>query len=226
MDIYNLSRNFWNFSFENPEKIKPNHCAVYFFAIEHCNRLGWKKKFGFPTAMVMDAIGIKSYTTYISILNDLVSFGFIEMIEKSKNQYSSNIIALPEFDNANDKPLDKAIIKHASKQLKSTCESNVSIDIPINNDTNTPINKEIKNYYRVINHLKLENEEFEKLLELGYSKIQIDEILDSIENFKDNKKYKSLFLTAKNWLKNEQKYNELNSKPKTFVPIDYSKKIW
>ena len=67
---------------------------MYFFAIEHCNRLGWKAKFGFPTTMVMDAISIKSYNTFIKTLNDLVDYGFIKMVEKSKNQYSSNIIAL------------------------------------------------------------------------------------------------------------------------------------
>lgn len=138
MDIYSLSRNFWDYAFENPEKIKPNHISVFFFAIEHCNRLGWKEKFGFPTTMVMDAIGVKSYTTYIKTLNELVEFGFIKMIEKSKNQYSSNIIAIPNNDKAVVKALDKAIIKHTSKQVESECESNDSIDIPIYKDTNLP----------------------------------------------------------------------------------------
>jgi len=141
MNIYDLSRNFFNFSFENPEKIKPNHIAIYFFAVEHCNRLGWKQKFGLPTTMVMEAIGIKSYTTYINSLNDLVSYGFIKMIEKSKNQYSSNIVALSNFDKAHDKALDKALIKHTSKHMLKQCESTVSIDKQIYNNTNTQINK-------------------------------------------------------------------------------------
>ena len=139
MDIYSLSRNFWNYSFENPEKIKPNHIAMYFFAIEHCNRLGWKEKFGFPTTMVMDAISIKSYNTFIKTLNDLIDYGFIKMVEKSKNQYSSNIIALSKICEANDKALDKAIIKHSTKQSESTVQSIDSIDIPIYNNTNLQI---------------------------------------------------------------------------------------
>ena len=53
MDIYTLNRNFVDFSFENPSKIKPNHYALYFFSIEHCNRLGWKKEFGLPTTMTI-----------------------------------------------------------------------------------------------------------------------------------------------------------------------------
>jgi len=52
MDYFKLTRAFWDFAFENPEKIKPNHCAMYLFIVEHCNRLGWKEKFGLPTTMV------------------------------------------------------------------------------------------------------------------------------------------------------------------------------
>jgi len=136
MDIYSLSRSFWDYSFENPDKIKPNHIAMYFFAIEHCNRLGWKEKFGFPTTMVMDAISIKSYNTFIKTLSELVDYGFIKMIEKSKNQYSANIITLSKFNKANDKALDKAMIKHSAKQVESTVQSNDSIDI---HNTNIPI---------------------------------------------------------------------------------------
>ena len=115
MNSYDLSRIFWNWAFENPDKVKPIHSAIYFFAIEHCNRLGWKEKFGFPTTMVMEAIGVKSYNTYLSGLLDLECFGFINMIEKSKNQYSANIIALSKYDKALDKALDKAFIKHTTK---------------------------------------------------------------------------------------------------------------
>ena len=123
MDVFKLSRQWFDWSFENPELIKPNHTALYFFIIEQCNRLGWKEKFGLPTTMAKEAIGIKSYNTYIETLNDLVVWGFITMIEKSKNQYSSNIVALSNFDKAHNKALDKALIKHASKQSESTGES-------------------------------------------------------------------------------------------------------
>jgi hypothetical protein len=92
--------------------------------------------------MAKEAIGIRSYNTYINTLNDLVSFGFIILIEKSKNQYSSNIVALSNFDKALDKALnkalDKALIKHTTKQCESTGESISSI---IKQETN---NKEQK----------------------------------------------------------------------------------
>jgi hypothetical protein len=119
MNSYELSRNWFDWTFENPERINPNHTALYFFIIEHCNRLGWKEKFGLPTTMAKEAIGIRSYNTYINTLNDLVEFGFIKLIEKSKNQYSSNIVALSNFNKAPDKALDKALVKHGTKQGES-----------------------------------------------------------------------------------------------------------
>jgi len=142
MDWYSLSRQWFDWSFENPEKVSPNHSALYFFAIEHCNRLWWRKKFWFPTEMAKDAIGIKSYHTYINTFNDLVEWGFIEVIERSKNQYSANIIALANFDKANDKALDKAIWKHLSKQQQSSWQSKSTIikQIP----TREPENQETR----------------------------------------------------------------------------------
>lgn len=117
---YKLSRQWFDFCFENPEKMRPIHTALYFFAIEHCNRLGWKKKFGFPSQMAMEAVGVKNWRTYIKAFNDLVDWGFFELIEKSKNQYSSNIIAIVKNTKAHTKALDKALQKHSQKHYKST----------------------------------------------------------------------------------------------------------
>jgi hypothetical protein len=125
MDVFKLSRNWFDWCFENSEKINPNHSALYFFCIEHCNRMGWKEKFGFPMEMAKDAIGIKNYRTYSKTFQDLVNWGFIKLIEKSKNQYSANVIAIVENTKANTKALDKAIQKHSQKQVHGI----VGIDI-------------------------------------------------------------------------------------------------
>jgi hypothetical protein len=124
MNGYELSRKFWDFAFENPDRIKPIHSAIYFFAIEHCNRLGWKEKFGLPSQMVMEAIGVKNWRTYSQGLNELIDFGFIKLLEKSSNQYSSNIIAIVNFTKADTKALDKALQKHGTKQGQSIVSIN------------------------------------------------------------------------------------------------------
>ena len=64
-----------------------------------------------------------------------------------------------------------------------------------------------KDIYRSFAHLSMSLTEFNKL-EIEYTKQQIDEIIDSIQNFANNKKYKSLYLTAKNWLKKLPKEEE------------------
>jgi hypothetical protein len=128
MNGYELSRNWFDWSFENPELISPTHTAIYFFAIEHCNRLGWKDKFGFPTQMAMDAIGVKKHQTFTKHFTDLVEWGFIGLVQKSKNQYSANIISLKSAKPKKGKALDKALVMHGAKHGQSTGQSKDSID--------------------------------------------------------------------------------------------------
>lgn len=75
--------------------------------------------------------------------------------------------------------------------------------------------------YREFAHLKITDEQVAKL-EVDYHKHQIDEILDRIENYAGNKKYKDLYLTANNWLKKEPKKSEatLNNQ-KTIEQMQY-----
>ena len=138
---YELSRDFFDWCFENPDLIRPIHVAIYMFAIEHCNRLGWKQKFGFPTQMTMDAIGVKNWRTYITAFNDLCDWGFLNLIEKSKNQYSANVIAIVKNTKATTKALSKASQKHLQKQSNSI----VDINKLYNNITNKLDNKNSQN---------------------------------------------------------------------------------
>ena len=62
--------------------------------------------------------------------------------------------------------------------------------------------------YRSFAHLSIKNADVEKLL-TKYSIDDIDEVLDSIENFKGNKKYSSLYLTANKWLSKNKKTTEV-----------------
>lgn len=223
---YDLSRNWFDFCFENPEKISPSHTALYFFAIEHCNRLGWKNKFGFPTTMAMEAIGIKSYNTYIKIFTDLLEFGFIKLIQKSTNQYSSNIIALSYFNKALDKALDKALIKHDIKHHES-------IDSIIKQLTNKQLNKEqvslIQNiidfnsekkdipiftphdFYR----MEIENnkngekiKEYEKFYDLLNGNNKSCEVLEGVLSIKNQVTYKQFCILLKKSIEKHKKFSD------------------
>lgn len=156
MNTYELSRKYFDWCFENPERIKPIHTALYFFIIEHCNRLGWKQKFGLPTSMAKEAIGVDSYNTYIKAFNDLVEFGFIQLIEKSRNQYSSNIIAISNFNKSTNKALDKALVKHDTKQSESKAQSIDSID------KQETINKEQEKVIKSVKTLFKSSQYFDK----------------------------------------------------------------
>ena len=195
LNSYDLSHNFFNWCFENPEKITPTHIAMYFFIIEHCNRLGWKEKFGLPTTMVKDAIGIRNYRTYSNTLNDLVKWGFIKMIEKSKNQYSSNIIAIVKYTKASTKALDKALQKHSQKQSES-------IDSILKQET---INKEQYNndddVIFVLNSIsylfdkKYINDDTKKVLFKLLNSYTKEQIIDAVKWAKNDSFWSSNFLS-------------------------------
>lgn len=128
MKSYELSRAWFDFCFENPDLISPNHSAIFFFAIEHCNRLMWKKKFAFPSQFAMGAVGIKSYKTYIKAFQDLVEWGFFELHEEARNQYTANIIALVKNTKACSMANTKAHADARPKAKPKRCESKYSID--------------------------------------------------------------------------------------------------
>lgn len=207
MNSYELSRMFCDWCFENPHKVKPIHYAIYYFAIEHCNRLGWKTNFGLPSQMVMEAIGVKNWRTYSQGLNDLVDFGFIKMIETSKNQYSSNIIAIVKNTKAPTiaptKALDKALSKHCTKQSQGT----VSIDKQLNNITIKQLNN--------IDSRKLKFADTLKPFLNIYGKELLNEFyLYWIEPNKSNTKMRyelqktwSIELRLRKWASNDKSFN-------------------
>jgi hypothetical protein len=153
--------------------------------------------------LAKEAIGLKSYNTYIKTLNDLVDFGFIIMIEKSKNQYSSNIIALSNFNKALDKALDKALIKHTTKQR----ESIDSIDKQINNKQITiELYPSFDEFWDLYNH-KQDRKACEKKWKL-LTQSEKEEIMNYLPAYikstpdKQFRKYPETFINNKSW-KNE-----------------------
>jgi hypothetical protein len=223
MNSYELSRRWFDFCFENPEMISPNHTAIYFFAIEHCNRLGWRDKFGFPTQMAMDAIGIKKHQTYIRYFNEIVEWKFFKLIQKSLNQYSANIISLQTAMPKNGKALDKAIITHEAKQTEPIGQSNGQSNSSIDKQDNLITNNKI-----TIEERKLKFADTLKPFKTFYNPEMMDEFYEYwTEPNKSNSKFRQelqatwdLKRRLETWVKNDKNFNK--SKPesstKTFIP--------
>lgn len=86
-------------------------------------------------------------------------------------------------------------------------------------DKVTVTDKEI-NIHRSFKHLKITFDEYNKLIDLGYIKSQIEKVLDSIENYKKNTSYTSLYLTAKKWL--EKEYPNVSADKQPYTPVQLS----
>jgi hypothetical protein len=103
------------------------------------------------------------------------------------------------------------ISKQQNKQLENSLQtveeqlenSLQTVEEQLENKTNIEnIEQQSKQreIYRGFAHLILFTDEYFKLIDLGYTQTQINQVLDAIENYKNNKKYTSLYLTAKKWL--------------------------
>jgi hypothetical protein len=135
----------------------------------------------------------------------MVRFAYVSQVNSIDTQvkgYEDKLISLnkdvPNFDpwhGVNKKVLTPTLQEKEKGQGKGQGEEKEQEE-----------KKNVK-YYRSFAHLKLTLKDFDNLLK-SWSKEQIDEILDSIENFKKNTNYTSLNLTARKWLKKEYPNSE------------------
>ena len=117
MDGYSLSESWFDFVSKNADKVECKHSALFYYIVEVFNKRKWPDVVGLPTDFTMGILNIGSYKTYKKTFDDLVAFGFIEVVEQSKNQFTSTKIALVK----NAKADTKADSKHLPKQDQSSC---------------------------------------------------------------------------------------------------------
>ncbi len=79
------------------------------------------------------------------------------------------------------------------------------------------LEKKEETIYRSFAHLKITTAEVDKIIADGWERKQVDEILDEIENYRNNKNYISLNLTARKWLAKKPKNGLLPKHLRNFV---------
>ena len=111
--------------------------------------------------------------------------------------------------------IKSGIVRRNKSNTRSTKTNDRSTTVQRNrttlerNRTDKDIDKE-KDIYRCFDNLSISVDEYNKLVEIWDASV-VNSVLDSIENYKQNHKYKSLYLTARSWLGDKPKKNESES---------------
>ena len=124
MNGYQLTDAWFEFRFQHPEKVSHAHTELYFYLVYHWNKLSQKEKFGLPSAVTMEATGIRNYKTYSKCLNDLAEFGFIRIVQKAINQHQAVVVAWGKNTKADTEALTEALTKAQHEALPHIVELN------------------------------------------------------------------------------------------------------
>jgi hypothetical protein len=152
----------------------------------------WIRKFG-VTIIQLDFILNKLNSLKLIELKD--NFLFIPSCESRLNlvrggkKSKPTTEAISNLNNQNTEPISEGLSEPISEQIETKKKLKEK-------ETNTSVHSFL--------HLSINQEELNKLKE-KYSEEDIFDCFDKIENYKDNKKYKSLYLTANIWLKKDYK---------------------
>lgn len=164
---------------------------------------------------------ITSKAGIIKRIENLVNAGILEKSPQSQEFGKSLYRFGKNYDKMifSDSKPEKSGLNKSIEGSKQKYRGGLNESIEDNNIYNNNIyNNKDNNIYREFKHLKITDDEFKKLIDAGYSKKVIDDVLDRIENYKNNNKYSSLYLTAKNWLQKETK-KEDDSKGPNFITV-------
>ena len=156
-----------------------------------------------------------SEETLISIINDLCELGEFDTILWKDKMIIWSEKFINHIQDAYNKRKNKCITYEGLLLLLDSLEGRKLGKLPLKGGSNTQSKEEeskeeeskeedeiipkSNNIYREFKHLKITVEEYQKLKDKFPSE-DINQILDDIENYKNNKNYTSLYLTANKWL--------------------------
>lgn len=222
---YALSRAWFAYVSENRDKVKPTHTSLFFWCVELWNKLGQPASFGLPTSEAQHHSCLSSHTTFATAINDLIDWGFISVKQKSKNQYTANVISvcLPKNWQSNLKANEKQSIE----QVKSTVDI-IEPNNTINNKEGVKDKTKTKKF--IIPEFKdVGNYMFayaNKTKELNVSKefvaIEAEAFINHNQTtnwIKKGEKMKDWQAAVRTWVGNWIRYGKLNNPQSAIQPI-------
>ena len=154
---------------------------------------------------------------YHAIFEYSLNFNEVQLTGLAKTIFT---LIKPQLE-ANNKRFangNKPKVKHETSKTEAKPKRNKSkVEANNNNNNNKKDNNNDNDIYTSFDHLSITISEYNKLIELGYSESKIGDIFSRIQNYKNNNKYKSLYLTALNWLKDEKDKTETKQESYTLA---------
>jgi hypothetical protein len=152
---------------------------------------------------------LKHLLRYVNDQNPTTDNPLVEIaFEPIKQQLKRDLVKFEDVKGKRSEAGKAGAIKRWQDIANANKGIQTIANIAVNDNDNDNVNVISKDIYRSFAHLSISNADIEKLLD-KYSINEIDEVLDSIENFKGNKKYTSLYLTANKWLSKNKKSTEV-----------------
>ena len=165
---------------------------------------------------------LKHLMRYVNDLNPTTDNALVDIAFEPIKQHLKRDLVKFEDVKVKRSQAGKAGANKRWQMLSNDSKPNQSITkIAVNDNVN--VNVISKDIYRSFAHLSITNDQVEKLME-KYSIEAIDEVLDSIENYKGNKNYVSLHLTAAKWLAKNNKTQQVEEPRELQILRQYAKK--